>query len=161
MAPPANLAIALVPGSFSPFAAYVSAIAKLHDAGFKAVQFISLPSIGRKEGVAAATMSDDAVYIHSELEKLADSEYDILVNAHSYGGVPASESLKSLSKKTRTANGKKGGVVGIVYTAALTPPPGKSLGEAMAGDEDPATKPPAPYVRIEVDNSCLGPGNAN
>ncbi|MBE7181472.1 MAG: hypothetical protein INR71_09735 [Terriglobus roseus] len=81
-------------------------------------------------------MADDAAYIHSELEKLADSGYDVLVNAHSYGGIPTSEALRGLSKAEREKAGKAGGVVRISYTAALTPPVGKGLNDVMAAASD-------------------------
>lgn len=150
MAPKPNVAIAIVPGSFSPFAFYVSTITKLQSAGFSAVQVIGYPSIGRKDPSPAATMADDAAYIHSELLNLVDAGYDVVINAHSYGGVPTSESLKGLSKKQREAEGKQGGVVQLVYTAALTPPVGKSIGEVMGSGETPEQESVTPFVRVDV-----------
>jgi pimeloyl-ACP methyl ester carboxylesterase len=46
---------------------------------------------------------------------------------HSYGGVPATQSLKTLSLKARQAEGKEGGVSKIIYMAAVALPVGGSV----------------------------------
>lgn len=145
MAP--NLAIAIVPGSFSPASLYSTAVVKLKAAGFSTVKVLQYPSIGLGDGNQGVTMADDAQYLHSELEKLLDAGHDVVVNAHSYGGMPASESLKGLSKKQRAADGKKGGVVGMIYTAAIVPRPGQSSNDVMGGGTD---VPVTPFIQIHV-----------
>lgn len=145
--------MAIIPGSFSPFAYYVPVIRLLH-LDFAAIQLISYPSIGRKDPSPAATMYDDASYIRSELEKLADSGYDVLVNAHSYGGVPTSEALKGLSKEERSKAGKLGGVVRATFTAALTPPVGKSQNDVMGAGQD-GKESVTPFISINVRHARL------
>ena len=48
-------------------------------------------------------------------------------------GIPASESVKGLTKRERSAQGKSGGVVRLAYMTALVPPVGKSLAETNVG----------------------------
>jgi len=56
----------------------------------------------------------------------------VVIIAHSYGGVPASESLKGLSKIERAKEGKSGGVVRIGYLTALVPGVGVSAAGLLA-----------------------------
>jgi hypothetical protein len=77
-------------------------------------------------------MSDDATYISEVIEHLADQEKDVLLISHSYGGVPATESVKGLSKKARKKKGKKGGVVHLGYMTALVPEAGQSASGVLA-----------------------------
>lgn len=72
-------------------------------------------------------MYDDAALIASEVEKFADQGKDVVILAHSYGGVPMTESVKGLSKKERAAAGKKGGIVRLGYMTALVPEVGLAL----------------------------------
>jgi pimeloyl-ACP methyl ester carboxylesterase len=139
----AKPAIVIVPGSFSPASFYARVVEKLEKEGYSTVEVAQYPSIGRRDPEPAATMYDDAKFIHDFTEKVADGGYDIVIVAHSYGGVPTSESLKGLSKAQRQLNGKAGGVVGVLYVAALTPLVGQSLGTLMSSK-------PASYVNVAV-----------
>jgi pimeloyl-ACP methyl ester carboxylesterase len=136
-------AIVIVPGSFSHAALYASVVDKLKQAGFPTVEVAQYPSIGRRDPEPAATMYDDAKFIHDFLEKVADQGNEIVVVAHSYGGVPTSEGLKNLSKAQRQLDGRKGGVMKVLYVAALTPRLGESLGSLMSSE-------PASYVNMAV-----------
>lgn len=61
---------------------------------------------------------------------------------HSYGGAPGSEAVAGLSKKERQARGKKGGVVRLVYLAAMALEEGFEL---LRGE-----RTPAPFVEEVV-----------
>ncbi|KAH7123758.1 Alpha/beta hydrolase fold-1 [Dendryphion nanum] len=56
---------------------------------------------------------------------------DVVVVAHSWGGVVAGSALAGLGKKERTAEGKKGGVIKTAYMAAFILPEGVSLMDAI------------------------------
>ena len=73
-------------------------------------------------------MYDEAA---SEVQKEVGQDKDVILIPHSYGGVPASESTKGLSKKEREAEGKKGGVIMFAYLPCLVPPVGKSTGAIL------------------------------
>jgi hypothetical protein len=77
-------------------------------------------------------MSDDAAYIARVVERLADQEKNVLLIAHSYSGVPTTESVKGLSKNERKKNGKKGGIVHLGYITALVPEVGQSASGVLA-----------------------------
>jgi hypothetical protein len=50
---------------------------------------------------------------------------------NSYAGFPGTESSKGLSKTEREKEGKKGGIVALVYLAAFIQPVGVSLKASM------------------------------
>lgn len=69
-------------------------------------------------------MYDDAKFIASEVEKLADAGKDVILIGHSYAGIPVSESARGLSKEERKEQGKPGGLVNLAYLTCLVPPVG-------------------------------------
>ena len=139
--------ILLIPGSFALPSFYhevVDAVAK--DYSIKALH---LPSVGLapktpREG-APPSMYDDAAFIAKEAEKLADEGKDVILVAHSYGGIPVSESTKGLSKEERKASGKKGGIVHLAYMTVLLPAVGMSAVGLLA--DVPAEN----RVNLEID----------
>ncbi|KKZ58991.1 hypothetical protein EMCG_00856 [[Emmonsia] crescens] len=52
---------------------------------------------------------------------LAELGHEILVVAHSYGGILSTEAIDGLSKKEREAQGHPGGVVAILFVSACLP----------------------------------------
>ncbi|ORY05271.1 hypothetical protein BCR34DRAFT_590937 [Clohesyomyces aquaticus] len=77
-----------------------------------------LPSVG---ATAPVTASDDAAYVRDRmiLPVLDIEERDVILVSHSYSGIPASAAAAGLSKKERVQQGKKTGVLGQVYLAAI------------------------------------------
>ncbi|KGO40402.1 hypothetical protein PEX1_075710 [Penicillium expansum] len=102
------------------------------------------PSIGAEP--PTKTLSDDAASLRGVLTKLADEGRDLVVVAHSYGGVVASSSLEGLGKTTRAAEGKTGGVVKVVYLAAFALDKGQSLLGMLGGNYLPWMKVEGDYV---------------
>ena len=93
--------IILVPASFTRPELYDVIMKPLIQQGWEA-RALHSPSIGvapdqGREG-PAPTMYDDAAFIANEVGKLADEGKDVVLFAHSYGGLPATESIKKLSK---------------------------------------------------------------
>ncbi|OBT68770.1 hypothetical protein VE03_02076 [Pseudogymnoascus sp. 23342-1-I1] len=118
--------ILIVPGSFSAASAYDTLINALHALSYPAV-VSDLPSASRLPPAPAASMADDAAHFHGIAESLADEGRDIVIVTHSYGGIPGTEAAKGLAKTDREAEGKKGGVVRLVYLTSIVPPVGGSL----------------------------------
>ena len=57
---------------------------------------------------------------------------EVLVVAHSYGGVPAAEAVTlAMTAKTRRSHGLKGGVIGMFFMNAYLIPAGKSIADWM------------------------------
>lgn len=131
----------IVPASFSPPDLYNIAVPKLNALGYE-VLIVATPSVGRKE--VAPTMLDDAAAIHTQLEQLTDQGKDIVLIAHSYGGIPTSESVKGYSKEARTKAGNKGGVIRILYTTCLVTREGQSASDLLGN------APPLDFIKIDV-----------
>ena len=129
------------PNHFKP------AVAVFHQAGYESV-CPRLPSVGNLPPVG---LKDDAQCIRDELTRLIDQEgKDVLVIAHSYGGMVSNEGIDaSFAKATRAREGKQGGVVRIVFLAAFLVPKGATLSTPM-GDVIP------PYIPIDV-RTCIFP----
>ena len=113
-----NPHIVLIPGGWHPPDYYDDLVAQLKSHGHEC-HALHLPSIGK---VRTATVEDDRQYIQETTRKLADQGRDIVIVMHSYGGIPGTESVKRLAKKDRQAEGKQGGVTGLVYLSAFMLP---------------------------------------
>ncbi|KAL3958139.1 hypothetical protein ACCO45_008717 [Purpureocillium lilacinum] len=59
---------------------------------------------------------------------------DVVLVAHSYGGIPATESTKGLSKVERQRQGKSGGLVRLAYISCLILPVGESDASVIMPD---------------------------
>jgi len=118
--------VVIIPGSFATPTLYEPLTQSLARDGVQS-QIVDLPSVGRREGKEPATMTDDVNEISSVVEKLLDEDKDVVLLAHSYGGVPATQCLEKLSQKARQAEGKKSGVSKIVYLAGVALPVGGSV----------------------------------
>ncbi|KAJ3550350.1 hypothetical protein NM208_g27 [Fusarium decemcellulare] len=115
--------VVIVPGSFAPAKHYNSYVQNLAQHGIEAV-VVDTPSVGRREGLPPATMSDDVNEIVKVVEGLLDDGKDVVIITHSYGGIPGTQSLEKLSRKQRSATGKTGGVDKIIYLASVVLQPG-------------------------------------
>ncbi|KAL5358343.1 Alpha/beta hydrolase fold-1 [Aspergillus floccosus] len=124
--------ILFVPGSLTVPELYTSILDPVAEAGYE-VKALHLPSVGHTSGQGGAcpppSMYDDAAFIASQVRDLVDEGKDVIIFAHAYGGIPATESTKGLSKHERQQQGKPGGVVRLAYIAALVP----DLGENAMG----------------------------
>ena len=120
----------LVPGAFHTSACYSFLVPYLEKAGHS-THPVTLPSIGNGD----ANMSDDIKYLReSILLPLFDSETpDVVLVVHSYGGNPGSGAMIGLSKNERETLGQKGGIVGVVYVAAVIPKVGTRPVDGIGG----------------------------
>jgi hypothetical protein len=77
-----------------------------------------LPSVGASGNV---TTEDDMTYIRDRmiLPILDHEGHDVILVMHSYSGVPGSAAALGLGKKERMTQGKKTGVIGQIYLAAI------------------------------------------
>lgn len=79
---------------------------------------IDLPTVHAESGKAAKGIQDDADAVTAALDAMGD---DVVVIAHSYGGVPISQSEASLRARH------------LIYVSAFMPDAGESLLDARAG----------------------------
>lgn len=127
--------ILIIPGACSIPEFYQPVIDAVAAQGYE-IKGLHLPTAGLKTGPRegmAPTMYDDALFIAKEVNQLADEGKDVILLAHSYGGVPTTQSINGLSKKERKSQGKAGGVVRIAYMTAIVPSMNVGAGGFMAG----------------------------
>ncbi|OGM49628.1 hypothetical protein ABOM_001896 [Aspergillus bombycis] len=132
--------IIIVPGSFSLPEFYDAVVDGVASKGYE-IKAIRLRST--EELQPPATMYDDAAAIAQEVATLVEQGKEVILVAHSYGGVPASESIKGLAKTE--GSGKIGGVVKLAYLTALVPQLGASATDVLA--DSPAEN----RVELKVD----------
>ncbi|EUC35680.1 hypothetical protein COCCADRAFT_24366 [Bipolaris zeicola 26-R-13] len=129
--------VVLIPGSFCSANAYDPIVTPLRSKGYD-IQVLEPPcypaGYERKSDGAPPNMYADARYIKEHVEKLVDEGKEVVFVAHSYGGIPATESLKGITKKEREQQGKLGGVVRIAYLTALAPRLGETAFQTL-GDQ--------------------------
>jgi hypothetical protein len=109
--------IVIVPGASQNPAHYGYLSHLLHLAGYPVFSAL-LPSIG---ATGKVTVEDDAAYIRDRMliPILDHEEHDVIMLMHSYSSVPGSAAAKGLTKTERSAQGKKTGVIGQIYLAAI------------------------------------------
>jgi hypothetical protein len=112
-------AIVIVPGSFAPPELYNGVAEPLRTKGYE-LSIANLKTVGKKPG-PLPTIYDDAAAIAEEVTKFADEGKDVVIIAHSYGGIPTSEAVKGLTKAQREKEGKKGGIIRLGYLSCLVP----------------------------------------
>ena len=120
--------ILIVAGSFTRPQFYDQVVHAVKAKGYE-IRALHSPSVGLEPGPREEeppTMYDDATFIAKETKSLADEGKNVILVAHSYGGVPATESTKGLGKDERAAQGKKGGIVRLAYMTAMVPAVGMS-----------------------------------
>ncbi|KAJ4986822.1 putative esterase/lipase, partial [Stagonosporopsis vannaccii] len=123
--------LVLVPGSFLPSTHYTPLLAHLPP-GTKS-HILDPPSYHTKRPGPPPTMADDASFVASFVRNLADAGDEVVLVAHSYGGMPASECMAGLSVESRRKEGKRGGVRRLAYVTAVVPKVGEGLAETMLG----------------------------
>lgn len=95
---------------------------------------ITLPSAG---GPTSTNAYDDAEHIRkTHLNDLVAQRKDAILVMHSYGGIPGTQSLKGLARKNIAAQGKKGGVVSLIYQSAFLVTAGASVESFLPGGLD-------------------------
>lgn len=139
----------IVPGGMTPAAAYDPVVEEVTRRGHD-IRAVQLPSVRLRSEAgpvirAPPTMYEDAAVIAAEARALADQGRAVIVISHSYGGVPATESVRGLSRAARRAEGGPGGVVRLAYMTALVPGLGVAANEVLTG------RPRAEGSSVEMD----------
>jgi pimeloyl-ACP methyl ester carboxylesterase len=123
----------IVPTQWHSPAYYDRVISILDPLGYKCVK-VSMPSVGRDTPVAS--LDEDILAVREAVLKELDAGQDVVVNAHSWGGIPANSALDGLAKIDREKEGKKG-VVKLTFVSAFVLSEGVSLTEAVGGGPAP------------------------
>ncbi|KAF7360613.1 Alpha/beta-hydrolase [Mycena venus] len=96
-------------------------------------------------------MYDDAAAVAALVSSLTDEDQDVVLVAHSYGGIVACEAAKGLAKTVRVKEGKAGGVVRIVFVTAVVANEGQSLKDVFDATER------LDFIRVEGEYMALDP----
>ncbi|KAI1820726.1 Alpha/Beta hydrolase protein [Xylaria intraflava] len=91
-----------------------------------------------------ATCAADITAVRSIILSLLDQQRDVVILAHSYGGVVAGGAAKDLDRETRKAQDHSSAVVGLVYIAGNITLEGETLFEAVGGAYPPFIKEHTP-----------------
>ncbi|EMF13551.1 alpha/beta-hydrolase [Sphaerulina musiva SO2202] len=126
--------ILFVPGAWHIPSVFQPVVQQLEAAGYK-TDLVSLPSIGPKEHLK--NFNPDVDEIRKHIEASANAGQNVVVVAHSYGSIPASEAIKGLDLKSRKAAGQSGGVTHLFFLAAFIIPEGQTLISAFGGNDLP------------------------
>ncbi|VUC20988.1 unnamed protein product [Clonostachys rosea] len=121
------LSILIIPAASALPLTYDNVVSGVSAHGYS-IQALHTPSVGLPTGPRPGkppNMYDDAAFIARHITDLAEAGHDVLLVTHSYGGTPATESIKGLTKNERQKIGKSGGVVGLAYMTSLVPEVGK------------------------------------
>jgi pimeloyl-ACP methyl ester carboxylesterase len=150
---PSKPLIVLVHGAWHRPTHYLRLISHLRDLGYDVVA-PALPTTGFKSMVARKSVPDDVEAIQQALAAPLEAGRDVVVVAHSYGGIPATDAVMGRTVHERRGQGLHGGVKCIIYMAAFAPPArGLSLFD-MIGLKTAAEHPD--WWNIEVCGTLLG-----
>jgi pimeloyl-ACP methyl ester carboxylesterase len=109
------------------------------------------------------TAARDAEHTRNEIIlPLLEEGKDVIIFTHSYGGIVGGAAAAGLSKSSRASQGKKGGVIGLLYLAGNIVHEGKTLLEAVGGAYPPFIKENTVskielHVSNEADHSTQSP----
>lgn len=134
---PSKPTFVFVPGNFLPPSYYADIANLLETHGFQ-TRLVTLPSTGPKSPLTSN--KPDITAIHHVLKELSDSGKEIIVVAHSYGGIPTCEAVKGLENEKGHA-----GVAKLVLIAAWLLQEGQSLPDIIG-----KYNIEAPWARFEV-----------
>lgn len=84
----------------------------------------------------------DVQVLRTSITREMETGNDVLVLAHSYGGIPVAEALKGVIQSP--SQGGHGKVLGIVFVSSMVVDEGESMVMARAGQDS------SHWIRIEV-----------
>lgn len=108
--------IVLVPGAWHTAECFRYIIPKLEALSYPVV-VINLATAGGQN--PEATHLDDIAVIHKAIIPLMNDGSEIMLVAHSYGGIPACASVEGQTVAERSARGEKGGITSIFFLCAF------------------------------------------
>lgn len=132
MSSPTLPTLVLVPGAFGTPKGYNKLLPYFKQAGLNTIPgpYRSCDPVDP----ASVTASKDIKSLRqSVLLPLIEQGKDVVILAHSYGGVVAGGAAKGLDNPTRKVQGHAAGIVGLIYVAGNITSENESLLEAVGG----------------------------
>lgn len=105
-------------------------ISILEPLGYTCVTF-SFPGTGNVPAVKS--LDEDIAAVRAVVLREVVAGSDVIVSAHSWGGVPACSALDGLSKTERQRDGKVGGVVRLAFVTSFILPEETSISDVLGG----------------------------
>lgn len=142
--------LVFLPGGWHAPEAFAPTTALLEKEGYL-THGVSFPTIGTElRGVAPQQNWDEDVQaIRDVVLKYADDGRDVVLITHSYSGTVGSEACRGLSKTERESQGLPGGIVKLVYLAAIALEMDRYCWEPTGG------KPLNPKTTIVMGDLCF------
>lgn len=132
--------ILLIPGAFGTADGFEALAPYLAEAGLSTFP-VSYPSSNPEDPSTATCQNDIATVREKVFVPLIDQQHkDVVVIAHSYGGVVGGAAALGFDKVSRQARGQAGGIIGLIYVAGNITLENESLFEAVGGAYPPFIK---------------------
>lgn len=149
-------AIIIVHGAWSlPDPSYTPLKRQLEGLGYECY-LPHLRTSGHESEVRGQTWESDVEVILDTARPLFDAGREVVLVAHSYGGVPAGAATKGNGVADRAREGKAGGFRGIVYVAAFAiPAAGVDLFAVFGGQWPPWAEFAPAYSKVCSRRRCL------
>ncbi|KIL95744.1 hypothetical protein FAVG1_00482 [Fusarium avenaceum] len=114
--------LVLVHGAWHHPSHYKLLVEACRNEGFQDIVAPRNPTSGSIEQVVGKTYLDDVQVIQEAITPFLDAGRELVLVAHSYGGVPAASSLQGNTVQERAEKGLKGGIRGLASIAAFLLP---------------------------------------
>ena len=123
--------VVFIPGAFHTPAHFQPMSTLLQESSFPTIT-IPRQSVGAQ--AATSSYRDDIRFIRILLEKLIEEEgRDVILAPHSAGGIVGCQIVSGFEKSKRAKNGQNGGIVHVLFIAALLLAQGQTLIDALGG----------------------------
>lgn len=126
-------------GAFADPSCFDTFSKHLQRAGYPTA-YARVPSLNPANPATISTSQDAKFTREKYLLPLLDEGKDVVIFAHSYGGVVGGAAAAGLSKASRSADGKPGGIVGLLYCVGNIVQEGQTLLQAVGGAYPPFIK---------------------
>ncbi|KAI9925301.1 hypothetical protein MW887_006228 [Aspergillus wentii] len=126
--------IILIPGAWLTPTFYQPFLRTLTSAGYP-THYAAYPSLDPSNPHTADCQTDTNA-ITTTTTPFIDAGQDVILFMHSYAGMPgsAAAAVTDLAKPSRSRQGKKGGILGLVFLAGFLVPEGVSCTGAQGGN---------------------------
>jgi hypothetical protein len=121
------------PGAWHTTDFFDKIIVILKPLGYRCIT-IPMPSVGSKP--ATKGIDEDIAAIRTVVLEELEAGKDVVINAHSWAGIPVSSGLYGLGKDERQRDGSTGAVTKLTFVSSFVIPEGMSLLDTMGGKPD-------------------------
>jgi hypothetical protein len=126
--------VVICPGAWPVIKAF-GPIIELLEAGGYPTQCVDFSEYRTQPFADETSINPDCAYLRTKiLIPLMNEGTEIILLMHSYGGVYGASSLEALSREGRSSDGRKGGIIALVFVAAFICLTGASLNTVLGID---------------------------